>query len=93
MSISADFRKFVVTLSPRFAFNPGRWDDPDDLFVVLPDSTGWMYAGTPGSEARAFALMRSYVNDVFADQAEAAWLRRHPELQPERDVFGQVHYR
>ncbi len=96
MSIPADFRSFVRQLAPRFCFNPSRWDEPDDLFIGHVDGDGrgsWLYVGTPGSEAQAFALMRSYVNDAFADEAQALWLRRHPELVPERDVFGQVHYR
>jgi hypothetical protein len=93
MAISKDFRKFVLQLAPRCCFNPGRFGHPDDLYVVLPDLSGWVYMGTPNSEAQAFALMRTHVYDAFADEAEALWLRRHPELTPEIDVFGTVHYR
>jgi hypothetical protein len=102
MAISDDFKRFVVELSPRFAFNPGVFDEPNDLFVAAyggdgnpseQSRSGWDYVGTPGSEAHAFKLMARTVDDAFAAQALAKWLQLHPELRPERDVFGAVHYR
>jgi len=70
------FEVFVLTLRPRFCFNPGRWDDPSDLFVQAPDGLEWHYIGSPATEPEAFALMADTVSQSFADLASARWSTR-----------------
>ena len=66
LTIDEGFRLYVLTLTPRFAFNPGRWDAPDDLFVALPDLSGWAYVGTPANTWEACEMMAESMGRDFA---------------------------